>query len=436
MKEILGNIGTREISVIVVTDGERILGLGDLGVGGMGIPIGKLALYTLCGGIHPRKTLPVLLDVGTNNQELLNDPLYLGWRHSRLSGGDYDGFIDHFVNAVREIWPHVLLQWEDFSKANAWRILARYRDRIASFNDDIQGTAAAALSTILRAERSTRRSIGEERIVIEGGGSAATGIADLLYRAMREKGVSQAGVREAVWLIDTRGLIHEGRKDLTAEKNLFAQPLDNVRSKGLDPGASIRLAQVVAQVKPTILIGVSGQPGSFDEPLIRTMASSAERPIILPLSNPTSKSEAAPEDLIHWTDGSALVATGSPYDPVMWKGRRIPVGQCNNVFIFPGVGLGLAASRAKLVPDEIFLAAAKALASLDKRLPGYEDTLLPNLEDVREVSERIAVAVGREVVQRGLSHDSLAEDQIPRLVHEAMWEPVYPKLRLSKRNKG
>jgi malate dehydrogenase (oxaloacetate-decarboxylating) len=418
-----------EIDVIVVTDGERILGLGDLGVGGMGIPVGKLALYTLCAGLDPRRTLPVLLDVGTNNKELLNDPLYLGWRHPRLTAGEYDRFIDLFVDAVHQRWPRAILQWEDFSKNNAWRLLQRHRRQLASFNDDIQGTAAVALAGLLRAFKTQHQTLKDQRIVIAGAGSAAIGIGTLLIQALRQEGVAEAEARQAIWLVDTKGLVHAGRSDLSAEKSMFAQAPEFVRAKGLDGAATISLQAVVGAIRPTALLGASGQPGMFDEALVRSMAAFVERPVIFPLSNPTSKSEAKPEDLIRWTDGRALIATGSPYPPVEWKGSRIPIGQCNNAFIFPGIGLGLTVSAAKLVPDELFLAAARALAAFDDRLPAYEASLFPNLEHVRRVSVNIAVAVGQEIVRQGLSHTPLTEKEIPDRLHRAMWEPTYPILK-------
>jgi malate dehydrogenase (oxaloacetate-decarboxylating) len=429
MAKILAEAAPDQIDIIVVTDGERILGLGDLGVGGMGIPVGKLALYTLCAGLDPRRTLPVLLDVGTNNKELLNDPLYLGWRHSRLAAGEYDRFIDLFVDNIHQRWPRAILQWEDFSKNNAWRLLQRHRGRLASFNDDIQGTAAVALAGLMRAFKTVNQTLKNQRIVIAGAGSAAIGIGTLFVEALRQEGLADDEARQAIWLVDTKGLVHAGRTDLGSEKSMFAQKLEHVRAKGLAVSAAVSLQAVVNAIRPSALLGTSGQPGIFDESLVRSMAAFVERPVIFPLSNPTSKSEARPEDLIRWTDGRALIASGSPFAPVEWKGSRIPVGQCNNAFIFPGMGLGLATAGAKLVPDNLFLAAAKALAAFDDRLPGYEACLFPNMEHVRRVSANIAVAVGQEIVKRGLSHASLTEKEITDRLHYAMWEPVYPILK-------
>jgi malate dehydrogenase (oxaloacetate-decarboxylating) len=427
--DILRTSAPDDIEVIVVTDGERILGLGDLGVGGMGIPVGKLSLYTLCAGIHPRKTLPVLLDVGTNNPELIQDPLYLGWRHPRLEVEEYDRFIDLFVNAVKDRWPRAILQWEDFSKNNAWRLLERYRGHLTTFNDDIQGTAAVTVAGLLRAVRISGRPLKTERVIILGAGSAATGIAALLCEALRHEGLGLDQARESIWLIDTHGLVHEGRTDLSVEKQAYAQSLEHVHSVGLDATGRIDLAAVVRQVKPTTLIGTSGQPKVFDEPLVRTMAQAVDRPTIFPLSNPTSKSEAIPEDLLAWTEGRAIVATGSPFPAVTCKGRRIPIGQCNNAFIFPGVGLGLVASRARRIPEEVFLAAARTLSLFDKRSAGDEDCLFPNLEDVRFISEQIALAVAKEILRLGLSHETVTPESLPERVRRQMWEPVYPKLK-------
>jgi malate dehydrogenase (oxaloacetate-decarboxylating) len=330
---------------------------------------------------------------------------------------------------VHQRWPHAILQWEDFSKGNAWRLLQRHRGRLASFNDDIQGTAAVTLAGLLRAFRVAHQTLKNQRIVIAGAGSAAIGIGTLLVEALQLEGVSEAEARPAIWLVDTKGLVHAGRTDLGSEKSIFAQSVELVRAKGLDAGTTISLQAVVNAVRPTALLGTSGQPGMFDEALVRSMAAFVERPVIFPLSNPTSKSEARPEDLIRWTDGRALIATGSPFPEVEWKGSRIPIGQCNNAFIFPGMGLGLSTAGAKLVPDDLFLAAAMALAAFDDRLPGCEACLFPNMEHVRKVSANIAVAVGQEIVKRGLSHLSFTEKEIPDRIRAAMWEPVYPILR-------
>jgi len=343
--------------------------------------------------------------------------------------GEYDRFIDVFVDAVHQRWPRAILQWEDFSKGNAWRLLQRHRGRLASFNDDIQGTAAVTLAGLLRAFKVVRQTLKNQRIVIAGAGSAAMGIGTLVVEALRQEGVTDEEARQAIWLVDTKGLVHTGRTDLGSEKSMLAQKVELVRTKGLDTTTAISLQAVVDAVRPTALLGTSGQPGMFDEALVRSMAAFVERPIIFPLSNPTSKSEAKPEDLIRWTDGRALIATGSPYPGVEWKGSRIPIGQCNNAFIFPGMGLGLSTTGAKLVPDDLFLAAARALAAYDERLPGFEACLFPNLEHVRKVSANIAVAVGQEIVKQGLSQFPLNEKEVSDRIRSAMWEPIYPILR-------
>lgn len=415
-----------EVDVIVVTDGERILGLGDLGVGGMNIPIGKLALYTLCAGVNPRRTLPVMLDVGTNNPDLLKDPLYLGWRQPRPERAVYDRYVDAFVAAVKKRWPRVVLQWEDFSKDNAWRFLQRYQSELATFNDDIQGTAAVTLAGLLRAVQEAGRALKDERIVIVGAGSAATGIAELICDALVQEGRKKSTALRNIWLVDSQGLVHHGRKTLSEEKKTIAQPLDLLAEMGLDSSQPISLEHVIERVKPTALIGTSGQPDLFTESLIRAMAAHVDRPIVFPLSNPTSKAEARPADLLRWTNGRALVATGSPFPDVEWQGQRIAIGQCNNAFIFPGVGMGLIATAARRVPSSVFLVAAQTLAAYAKRTPGC---LFPSLEDIQDVSAQIALAVGRDILQQGLSGSGLTEKTLPTHIRDLAWHPTYPHLK-------
>ncbi|MFL6334882.1 MAG: NAD-dependent malic enzyme [Pyrinomonadaceae bacterium] len=421
---ILSNAPTKEPSVIVVTDGERILGLGDLGVGGMGIPVGKLSLYTLCAGIHPRATLPILLDVGTDNRALLDDPLYLGWRHERVRGDAYDEFVEAFVKAVMRRFPNVLLQWEDFAKDNAARLLERYRNRLCTFNDDIQGTGAVTLAGLLAATRAAGTRLREQRIVLLGAGSAAHGISDQLVAAMTDEGLTPREARSRLWLLDSRGLIHTGRLGLDSFKERYAQPCKLLAGwQTVSPG-SHTLLEVVREVRPTVLIGTSAQPGSFTEEVVREMARHVERPVIFPLSNPTSKSEAAPRDLVEWTEGRALVATGSPFPDVAYGGRRIRVGQCNNSFIFPGVGLGVLAAGARRVNDVMFVAAARSLAELSPALCEDGAPLYPRLETVREVSRLVALAVGREAQRCGLVA-ALAPGELEERVEEMMWTPHY-----------
>ncbi|HEX9035979.1 MAG TPA: NAD-dependent malic enzyme [Ktedonobacterales bacterium] len=412
--------------VIVVTDGERILGLGDLGVGGMLIPIGKLALYTLCAGIAPGMTLPITLDTGTDNPELLNDPLYLGWRHPRVRGAEYDAFLDAFVAAVRDIYPDAMLQWEDFARSNARRLLDRYRDQLCTFNDDIQGTAAVTLAGLLAAAEATGVPLREQRIVMLGAGSAATGVADLLVMAMVEEGVDAAEARSHIWLLDSHGLVHTARTDLNAEKARYAQPAwesADVADQPLD------LLEVVRHVRPTILIGTAARKGAFSEAAVREMARHVARPVIFPLSNPTTKSEATPEDLLDWTDGCALIATGSPFPEVRRDGRSIRIGQCNNMFIFPGVGLGVLASGARRVTDGMFLAAARALSAKAPSRQDRHEPLFPHVEDVRAASRAVALAVGAEAVRAGVA-GPLDPEALQARVDAMMWQPRYRALKL------
>lgn len=425
---ILDNAPGTEPSVIVVTDGERILGLGDLGVGGMGIPVGKLSLYTLCAGVNPRMTLPILLDVGTNNQELLDDPLYLGWRHERIRGQVYDDFIEAFVKAVMRKFPKVLLQWEDFAKNNASRLLERYADRLCTFNDDIQGTGAVTLAGLLAAMKSTGAKLGEQTTIILGAGSAATGISSQIVTAMMADGLTEEESRARLWLIDSRGLVHTERTGLEPFKQKFAQPIARVAGWEQVEAASYSLMDVVRNVRPTILIGTSAQAGAFTKEIVQEMAMHAERPVILPLSNPTSKSEATPSDIIEWTDGRAIVATGSPFPEFNYGGRKIRTGQCNNAFIFPGVGLGVIASGARRVTNEMFVVAARVLAEFSPALKVIGAPLYPSLENVREISRRVAVAVGREAQLSKLAEET-TQEELERLVELNMWTPNYVELK-------
>ena len=418
---LLDNAPLETVEVIVVTDGERILGLGDLGVGGMGIPIGKLSLYSLCAGINPAGTLPIMLDVGTDNSELLADPLYLGWRHPRIRGEEYDDFIEAFVEAVKRAFPRVLLQWEDFSKQNAARLLARYRNRLCTFNDDIQGTGAVTVAGLLAAMRLLRSNLDEQRVVILGAGSSAIGICDQIVAAMTDAGYTPREAKQLLWLVDSKGLVHDGRENLEESKRKYAQPVAGLRASGST------FLEVIKNVGPTILIGSSGQAGAFTKEVVREMAKRVERPIIFPLSNPSSKTEATPDDLLTWTDGRALIATGSPFPAVSFDGRLIKVGQCNNAFIFPGVGLGVIASGARRVTDQMFSAAARVLSEFSPALSNPNASLFPPLEMVREISYRVALAVGTEAVQAGLTSTSL--DSLEHLIADKMWSPRYLPLR-------
>ncbi len=422
----------REIAIVVMTDGERILGLGDLGIGGMGIPVGKLALYTLCAGIHPAATLPVVLDAGTDNPALLNDPLYLGWRHPRVRGEAYDALVERAVLAIARTQPRAMLQWEDFAKGNARRLLDRFRTRILSFNDDIQGTGAVTLAGLLAAVGASGERLSAQRIVVLGAGSAATGIGDQIAAAMVAEGSPPETAREALWLVDSHGLLHTGRTDLDAEKHQFAQPRDRLADwpapESGAMGGSWSLAEVVAQVRPTVLIGTAAQPGAFDERVVREMARHVARPIIFPLSNPTDKSEAAPEQLLAWTDGRALVATGSPFPDVTYAGRQMRIGQCNNMFIFPGVGLGVVASQARMVTDGMLLAAARALSAHAPIRRSTDGPLYPPVEDVRLVARDVAHAVAVAAQREGVAQPLMDEELEGRLYANS-WTPRYVPLR-------
>jgi malate dehydrogenase (oxaloacetate-decarboxylating) len=411
----LANLGDQDVSIIVVTDGERILGLGDLGIGGMGIPIGKLSLYTVCAGIHPATTLPIILDVGTNNQALLDDPLYLGWRHTRIRGAEYDAFVEAFVNAVTKRFPRVLLQWEDFAKNNAARLLERYKDRLCSFNDDIQGTGAVTLAAAMAGVAASGGKFSEQRVVLLGAGSAAAGITSQIVTAMRAEGLTPEQARRRIWLVDSQGLVHSGRTDLDAFKLEYAQPRE---------AGTLSLLEVVKSVHPTILIGTAAQPQAFTEDIVREMARHVSRPLVFPLSNPTSKSEALPTDVIAWTEGRAFVATGSPFDDVVYDGRRIRVGQCNNAYIFPGVGLGVIASNARRVTDGMFVAAARALSELSPARRDSSQPLLPPLSEVRDVAKRVAIAVALQAQRDGVT-EALPQDELQRRIESTMWTPDY-----------
>ena len=428
---LLRNRPNPEVDVIVVTDGERILGIGDQGAGGLGIPIGKLSLYTLIGGIRPERTLPIVLDVGTNNKERLNDPEYLGWRHERITGQEYFDFVDQFVQAVKQELPGTCLQWEDFATPHARPILQRYHDELLTFNDDIQGTAAVALGAILSAVKVTGKNLKDQQIVMFGAGSAGIGVADGLRAAMKGEGLSEEETRSRFWVVDRNGLLHSGRKDLSPEQSVYAQPEDRVSGWPRTSDGHTGLADVVGKIEATVLIGLSTVGGAFSEAIVREMARKVERPIIFPLSNPTTKSEAKADDLIRWTDGRALVATGSPFAPVSYGSRTITIAQCNNVFIFPAMGLGVVASGARRVTDAMMLAAARALAGNSPALKDSSASLLPPLTDIRRVAVQIAIAVGIEAQKEGLAPKT-TEDELRQRVTAAQWTPAYPSLAQAK----
>ena len=425
MAEVLMNAVEEDVRLIVVTDNERILGLGDQGAGGIGIPIGKLALYTMGAGIHPSKTLPVSLDVGTDNAELLEDELYIGYRHRRLRGAEYDALVDEFVNAVKKCFPHALLQWEDFKKGNAFDLLDRYRDQLCSFNDDIQGTAAVALAGVMAACRAKGEPIAKQRVLILGAGAAGIGIATQIRDAMKRGGLDGHDLKAAIALVDTKGLLVEGRKESEKHKLEFAWPADLAAS--IPEAERNDLPAIVAKLGPTVLIGTSAQPGVFDESVVKPMLKHTDRPVIFPLSNPTSLSEATPADLVKWTDGKVLMATGSPFDAVEHGGREHRASQANNVYIFPGVGLGALVAEATRVTDSMFTVAAQTLADLVSEADLAKGALFPPLTQLREVSLRIAVAVVKEVNSLGLG-TPVPEADIVKAVEDAMWYPDYPTI--------
>ena len=430
METILNHPRYDRVRCIVVSDGERILGLGDQGAGGMGIPNGKLALYTALAGIHPMQCLPVLLDVGTDNASRIADPMYIGWRHERVRGAEYDKFVDTFVRVVRKRWPHVLLQWEDFAGNNAARLLERYRDALPSFNDDIQGTAAVAVATLLAAVKTTGIPLTEQRFVVYGFGSAGLGITKLLCQALVAAGLSEEASRARFYAVDKRGLLVEGMDGMTRDQSVFARA--GSETENWPRGEhGVGLKDVVERVRSTVLIGVSGQAGAFTEEVVRAMTKGLDkehngrevRPVILPLSNPTSRCEATPADLIRWSDGRAIVGTGSPFAPVEFDGKRHRIAQTNNSYVFPGMALGIVSSKATRVSDGMIMAAARALAALSPTQVDPDGALLPPLESLRNVSMSVAVAVGRQAEAEGLAE--IKGEAFVEELRANVWEPVY-----------
>jgi malate dehydrogenase (oxaloacetate-decarboxylating) len=424
ISRILSNPRFNHVGAIVVSDGERILGLGDQGAGGMGIPIGKLSLYTACAGVHPSTTLPILLDVGTDNRALLDDPLYVGWRQERVRGSDYDNFIATFVGAVTERWPHILLHWEDFALTNANRLLATYRERLCTFNDDIQGTAAIAVGAILSAINVTGLPVTEQRVAVLGAGTAGTGICALLLRAMTDAGLPEKDARSRFYLVDRQGLLIEGMKGLQPFQANFAQKRERIVGWNLSSGGHIELPEVVANARPTVLIGTSGQPHAFSEAVVRTMARNTQRPIIFPLSNPTGRSEATPQDLVAWTEDRAVVGTGSPFPPIIRGGQPFRIDQVNNSYVFPGVGLGAIAIKARHISEGMFLAAARGIADLSPARRDPHANLLPPLAESRAISLKVAIVVAEQAAREGLA-GRLAKEDLDAAVKSMMWEPIY-----------
>jgi malic enzyme len=424
----LRNFAHQDVRLIVVTDNERILGLGDQGAGGMGISIGKLVLYSGGAGIHPRHCLPISLDVGTDNSALLEDPFYCGFRARRLRGAEYDSLVEEFVRAVKSVFPRALLQWEDFKKNNAFRLLERYRDRITSFNDDIQGTAAVTLAGILSALRVTGQPLREQRLLMVGAGAAGVGIGRLVRSALLAEGLTEAESRERLVFVDSEGLVCEGRPNLDAHKKEFALPRAKLAEFGLVKPLPKTLEKIVQVIRPTVLIGTTGTPGDFTPAVLRTMATHCERPIIFPLSNPTSKAECTPTEAMQNSDGRALVATGSPFEPVVVNGRPQVIGQCNNCFVFPGIGLGVMLSEASRVGDSLFLAAARALAEF-AGTNATGGSLFPSLKDLRAVSRLVAFRVAQTARDEGVGR-TLDDEAIQAELNEWIWTPEYPDLDL------
>ena len=427
MDNILQNATKQNVKVIVVTDSERILGLGDQGIGGMGIPIGKLALYSGCGGISPAYTLPVTLDVGTDNQALLDDPMYMGWREKRIRGEEYYDFVEEFICAVKQRWPRVLVQFEDFAQGNATPLLKKYQDRLCCFNDDIQGTACVTVGTLLAACQARNSNIKDHRVVFIGAGSAACGIAEQIVAHMIKEGLSETEAIDRIYLTSSKGLVTRNMTSVRDFQQKFARDPKSVASWSSD-GNSITLADVVRESKPTILLGVSGQPGLMTEAIIKNMYANCDKPIVMPLSNPTSQVEAFPEDIIRWTEGNAIVATGSPFEPVEYAGKTHLVAQCNNSYIFPGVGLGVIASASKRVTEKMFIVASEALAACSPLVKGTGNDLLPALGDIREVSRFIALKVGMQAIEEGVAAPA-DEEKLKQRIQANFWEPGYREYR-------
>jgi malate dehydrogenase (oxaloacetate-decarboxylating) len=413
-----------DVKVIVVTDGERILGLGDQGVGGMGIPIGKLSLYTACGGINPANTLPIVLDVGTNNKDKIKDPEYFGWRHERVTGDDYFSFIDDFVTAVKQHFPNVLLQFEDFAQQHANPLLKRYRDELCTFNDDIQGTAAVAASALIAAVKVAGVKLSEQKIAVLGAGSAGCGISEQLVQAMILEGATEEQARANFYMVDRYGLLHDGMSDILPFQQGLVQKQSVLSSWNVANADAISLRDVIYNAKPSILLGVSGQPNQFSQEMVEHMITYCERPIIFPMSNPTSRCEAKPQDLIEWSQGKALIATGSPFDDVSYQGQNYPIAQSNNSYIFPGMGLGIIASGAKRVSDKMFMAATLALSELAPAIQQGQGRLLPELGSIREVSKHIAFAVAKQAMEEGHANP-VSDDELKQSIDDTMWYPDY-----------
>ncbi|CAM2995555.1 NAD-dependent malic enzyme [Acinetobacter celticus] len=420
---ILHNVNRRNVKVIVITDGERILGLGDQGIGGMGIPIGKLSLYTACGGISPAYTLPITLDVGTNNPQLLNDPIYMGCRQPRISGEEYYNFVDMVIQAIQQRWPEALIQFEDFAQKNAMPLLEKYRDKICCFNDDIQGTAAVSVGSLIAASHAAKKQLKDQVVTFLGAGSAGCGIAEQIIAQMIAEGLTDAEARKRVFMVDRFGLITENQPNLLDFQRKLAQKPEDVALWG-NADEIISLHDVVHHAKPTVLIGVSGQPGLFTKDVIKTMSQNCENPIVMPLSNPTSRVEAVPADIIEWSKGKALIATGSPFAPVIYQEKIYNISQCNNSYIFPGIGLGVIASGATRVTDSMLMASSNALADCSPKLQNPDADLLPDLSQIQQISKIIAIKVAQAAMQDGVA-PVISLEELQKKIEANFWKPEY-----------
>lgn len=423
IEELINNTALHRVKIIVITDGERILGLGDQGIGGMGIPIGKLSLYTACGGISPAYTLPLVLDVGTNNPTLLEDPMYMGWRHPRISGPEYDDFVEQVMQALQIRWPEALIQFEDFAQNNANPILKRYRDQYCCFNDDIQGTAAVAVGSLLTACQINQQSLSEQSICFVGAGSAGCGIAEYIVKAMVDEGISETQARSQIFMVDRWGLLQDNMPNLPSFQQALTQPA-HLQQTWSTTSDTISLQDVIANAKPTILVGVSGAAGIFSQSIIETMSHYCAHPIIFPLSNPTSRVEARPEDLIRWSDGQAIIATGSPFANVHYAQKDYPIAQCNNSYIFPGIGLAVISAQISRITDEMLMAASRALA--DAAVAGFRQSgaLLPSLDELPQLSKIIAFSVTKKAIEQGLA-PQVSDEYIQQSIERNFWYPQY-----------
>ncbi len=427
LDDILRNATKNKVKVIVVTDGERILGLGDQGIGGMGIPIGKLSLYTACGGISPAYTLPVMLDVGTNNEKLINDPMYMGWRHRRIEQDKYDEFLAMFINAVKNRWPDVLLQFEDFAQPNATPLLNRYRDELCCFNDDIQGTASVTVGTLLAACRTKKSALSEQRVVFVGAGSAGCGIAEQIISQMVSEGIGEQQARSQIFMVDRLGLLTEGMPGLRDFQEKLVQQKSAVAPWNVQSDYA-SLLEVMHGAEPTILIGVSGVPGLFTEAVIKAMKAHCNMPIIFPLSNPSRQVEATPEQVINWTEGEVIIATGSPFESVEYKGQMFPIAQCNNSYVFPGIGLGVVSAKINRITDEMLMAASAMLAQASPLANTGTGELLPPLVEIAALSKKIAFAVGKVAFEQNLALP-LSDEQLMENIERNFWTPQYRQYR-------